>query len=130
MGNLVMENEVKEQNVLVTLRNEANDYSLFTESKVLYDIQQWVEDEWRSIYCVTSDRDWGSDWVEHEPGSGFTWEIHTGEEGSNEREGMRIREPITSGAYRFVYFGLIEPELQDSENADEQAIAIQFDVPS
>lgn len=127
---LRMEKEVEQQKVAVTLRNEAEDYSSFTESRKLYDIQERAGDAWRSIYCVTSDRDWGSDWVEHEPGSGFTWKIHTGEEGTNEREGMRIREPITSGTYRFVYFGLIEPELQGSENADEQAIAVQFDVPS
>lgn len=127
---LSIEKEVNQQNVVVTLRSEAEDYSLFTESRKLYDIQERAENEWRSIYCVTSDRDWGSDWVEHEPGSGFTWEIHTGEEGTNEREGMRIREPITSGKYRFVYFGLIEPELQGSKDADEQAIAVQFDVPS
>jgi len=127
MDNLVLKKEVKEQNIEVSLRNEAKDHSLFTESKKLYDIQERVGDEWRSIYCVTSERDWGSNWVEHEPGTGFTWEIHTGEEETNEREEIRIREPVSNGEYRFVYFGLIESELQGSEATDEKAIAVQFD---
>lgn len=42
---------------------------------------------------------------------------------------MRLREPITGGTYRFVYFGLVEPELQGSGDADERAIAVEFDVP-
>ena len=42
---------------------------------------------------------------------------------------MGLREPLTGGTYRFVYFGLVEPELQGSGDADERAIAVEFDVP-
>lgn len=39
---------------------------------------------------------------------------------------MRIREPVSNREYRFVYFGLIESELQGSEATDEKAISVQF----
>lgn len=121
---------VEQGTVTVRFTNRADDYSVFTESKELYDVQERVDGGWRSIYCVTSKEDWDREEVEHEPGTGFTWEIATDDEGANEREGMELREPITSGTYRFVYFGLVEPELQDSDDADERAIGVEFDVPT
>ena len=118
---------VEQGTVTVRITNRADDYSVFTESKELYDVQERVDGGWRSIYCVTSKEDWDREEVEHEPGTGFTWELTT--DAANEREGMEIREPITDGEYRFVYFGLVEPELQGSDDADERAIALEFDVP-
>ena len=118
---------VEQGTVTVRITNQADDYSVFTESKELYDVQERVEEGWRSIYCVTSKESWDREEVEHEPGTGFTWELTT--DTANEREAMRLREAITSGTYRFVYFGLVEPELQGSGAADERAIAVEFDVP-
>ncbi len=126
--NLAIAANIQESRVEITIRNTTEDSSVYTESKELYDIQKKINGNWSSIFCVVSSRDWDRGMVEHKPRSGYQWNISTEGDYTDEREGIDLRESITDSNFRFIYFGLVEPELQGTDETDEKAISTQFSL--
>jgi hypothetical protein len=99
-----------------------------TGNKYTYDIQYEGADGWHTIIGTREDDEFGWDEVGYlfPPGNGWTWRltltqpgVWDGWDGEGSGQGYFACQPLTSGNYRFVYWGVGE---------SEDAIGIPFTV--
>lgn len=104
--------------VTCTLRNTTQEPRV-TGDPDQYDVQYRGEAGWQTIYTTPHDDvEWASFGVNHDPGTGFTWEFPLTRTGlSNvvpDNTKYVLCAPIQPGDYRFVYWG-ITPDIATDE---------------
>lgn len=105
----------------VELRN-INENSKATGVKNKFDIEYQTDSlgsEWRSIYRFSDNLGFSDDVVSHEPGEGFVWKVRTTAEGMKYRQDFHVCDPLSTGQYRFIYWGIGDPD---------EALAIRFEI--
>lgn len=129
-GELSLQQPVVRSNRLeFELLNTAETGSLRTESSELYDIQKRTGGDWTSVYCVSPEKEWNRNTTWHDPGAGFSWTFAVEDGGiEDSRDGVTVEKDVSRGEYRFVYFGLVEPRLEGTEDASNKAVSIRFTI--
>jgi len=106
--------------VTVSLTNTASE-TQETGAKTKYSIEQYTEQGWEEVRTIATESDaLPVDTIEytdivktHDTGEGFQWELLMTDDGLRLPDGYReiihICPGLSSGRYRFVYWGLPEP---------------------
>jgi len=88
----------------VQLENVATDKRV-TESKQKYLIERRTDPGWQSIFRGPPEATRGLDAIHHPPGEVYTWTLPVTQSGLA-YGWYHVCEPLTTGTYRFVYFGI------------------------
>ena len=109
------------------LRN-VTDEEQHSGNRFEYDIQRRTDQGWDSVFHYPETSYWTDEAVVHAPGTGFTWDLTVSRDGLRRTTGQPeyiVCEPLATGPYRFVYWGLIS-EGESEEN--ERALGVDFRV--
>jgi hypothetical protein len=110
----------------------ATDSERTTGNERKYDVQRRTDGGWRSIHWIPERYGYNAVGVLHPPGTGFTWKFPLAPSGLEQSTRFNtpysVCEPIPSGAYRFVYGGLVSETERGSDFETEYAIGVRFTV--
>lgn len=117
------------------LENVTNEEQL-SGNKSKYTIHRETTAGWRDIFYRAPDSEqtlaYHDDAVSQPPGEGFRWGLEFSTSGlehdiENGLGSRAVCEPLPSGTYRFVYWGITtDEEIEGSEN--EYALGVQFEM--
>lgn len=110
--------------VVFRLRNETGTEAM-TGNRHKFDVQRRLDGEWRSIYwsdgASYTDMGYGQ-----QPGEGFTWRFTLTRQGLKHTSGTNppysVCEPLVSGEYRFVYWGVS----REGEDENDSGVGVRF----
>lgn len=112
----------------VRLRNASDDEAM-TGNRRKFDVQRDTGDGWTTVYRVEKQTFWTDEGVVHEPGEGFAWELSATRDRLTPPDSpYRVCDPVQPGSYRFVYWGVIPAEEEESDFETDYAIGAHFDV--
>lgn len=118
------------QRFTATLQNvtSANQH---TGNKHKYDIQIRAADGWHTIFGLQDHAGWTDEAIGHKPNQGFTWPFPFTTEGLTdlvENSPYRVCGPVTSGTYRFVYWGITTEQEANEDYETDYALGVPFTV--
>jgi|GEM_PF-817948 hypothetical protein len=114
----------------VSLRN-VTDSTQLTGNRRKYDVQYRGSNGWHTIFGKKDNSFWNDVGIEHEPNQGFTWQFPFSRDGlSNiaEYDGYGVCAPISTGTYRFVYWGITTEQEKKEDYETDYALGVSFMV--
>jgi hypothetical protein len=104
------------------------DEAISTGNRRKFDLQCRGEDGWRSVLFRPDNYFPTDEAIRHDPGEGFAWQVHLDPSGPTDGDTYLFCEPLATGRYRFVYWGLTGARERTESFETDYAAAATFDV--